>query len=173
IISPIALTRGVTRMGSTLPGNPCRRRNSRWKTSVGARSCLRRVHCLGRSEMGLFDKLFSRPAAPEASGSKAERTSARAPVEAPSVLRRGGEKIAAKTLDVSSGGARIEVARGALRTGERVRHLMQLPGDLDATVLEARVVWVSARGDVDEAGLAFTSVDEQSARRIDDLVTDR
>lgn len=104
------------------------------------------------------------------------RARIRVPLDQPCALkpRAPGRppRIAARLLDVSVSGARV-VSDWGLTAGDELRHVLSLPGDLDATAVEARVVWSTSKLTGVEMGLVFVDLPEGMVARIDELVRTR
>lgn len=104
------------------------------------------------------------------------RAKMRVPLDQPCALKphAAGKppRIAARVLDVSTSGARV-VAPWGLTAGDELRHVLSLPGDLDATAVEARVVWSTSKTTGVEMGLVFVDLPGSMHARIDELVRTR
>lgn len=102
----------------------------------------------------------------------------RVPLDQPCALKPHAvgrpSRIPARTLDVSVSGARVvSDSTWGLAAGDEVRHVLALPGDLDATAVEARIVWSTSKPTGVEMGLVFVDLPGGMHARIDELVRTR
>ncbi len=99
----------------------------------------------------------------------------RAPLDEPCAVRVGGAsspKVPGRTLDLSSGGARVTTA-AAPGVGERIRHTLFFPGEAEPAIVDGRVVWVARANGETVLGIAFENMALNVRERIEDLVARR